>query len=44
MLATTTPNSWSAQFFYVLARFGLGLDGLAAEDEGDASEPGLSRR
>ena len=33
MHATTTPSSWSAQFFYILARFGLGLDGLAIDDE-----------
>ena len=41
MLATTTPNSWSAQFFYVLARFGLGLEGLEAED---SALPDLSRQ
>lgn len=32
MHAKTTPPSWSAQFLYALACFGLGLDGLAIED------------
>jgi hypothetical protein len=44
MLATATPNSWSAQFFYALGRFGLGLEGLATEDEDDAPLPGFSPR
>lgn len=35
MHAITTPPhaSWSAQFLYVLARFGLGLDGLVIDND-----------
>ena len=33
MLATTIPPSWPAQFLYVMARFGLGLEGCPAEPE-----------
>lgn len=50
MHAITTPPaiSWSAQFLYVLARFGLGLDGLTGlaiqADEVGASSTDIQRR
>lgn len=31
VITTPLPASWSAQFLYVLARFGLGLEGASTE-------------
>lgn len=30
-ITTTLPEAWSAQFLYVLVRFGLGLEGATTE-------------